>query len=260
VEQSEHTFALTLSYIGTAFHGFARQDDDVQTVQGALEAALATVFAQPVWTVGAGRTDAGVHALGQVVSFSLPDEVLNGRDLARLCRSLNALTPDDMAIRSLAPKPAGFSARFSAIEREYRYRIVAGDTPPLFTAPFVWWLPGRPWLDYNLLRAAAEHLVGEHDFQSFCVSASSIDKNTVRTVKSISIFGVDHLGEPCTVVQVIGNAFLHSMVRIIVGSLAEVGLGRRPPAWLGEALEAQDRRAAGPTAPAQGLTLWRVRY
>ena len=252
------SLALTISYIGTGFHGFARQDK-LPTVQGELEAALAVFYGREVLTVGAGRTDTGVHALGQVVSLELSADEFSRCSLASLRKSLNALTPDSITVREIQEKPAGFSARFSAVEREYRYRLVASETPPIFLAPYAWWLPERH-LDDNAMKAAALALQGEHDFRTFCVAASSADKNTVREIKSINLFSMDHLGEPCTVVQVIGNAFLHSMVRIIVGSLAEIGQRRRDPQWMAEILQARDRRLAGPTAPAHGLTLWRVRY
>ena len=252
------TLAVTLAYIGTEYHGFARQTDTL-TVQGALEEALNIVFRREVETVGAGRTDAGVHAHGQVVSFDLSQTELAERSLAQLRDSLNALTPNSLNIRSIEEKPAGFSARFSAVEREYRYRLVASEVPAMFLAPYAWWLPNQH-IDLIKMREAALYLIGEHDFKSFCVASSALEKNTVREIKHIHIFGMDHLGEPCLVIQVIGNAFLHSMVRIIVGSLVEVGYRKQEPEWLAEVLGARDRRVAGPTAPAQGLTLWRVRY
>jgi tRNA pseudouridine38-40 synthase len=115
-------------------------------------------------------------------------------------------------------------------------------------------------LDVTAMKQAASLLIGEHDFASFCVAKSAEGIRTVRELKEIFIFGIQHLGEPCIVIQVRGNAFLHSMVRVIVGSLVEVGKRNRPPEWLGEVLAAQDRRAAGQTAPAQGLTFWRVGY
>lgn len=259
MDKPTSTLALTLAYIGRDFHGFARQPGCV-TVQGELENALRTLFRHDVETVGAGRTDTGVHALGQVVSFELPTAELEQRSLARLRNSLNALTPDGISIRAITEKPAGFSARFSAVEREYRYRFVFGEVEPLFLKPFVWWLPQTGTPDVQAMKAAAPLLVGEHDFASFCVTASAQDKSTVREVLSLTFFGTDHLGESCLVLQVRGNAFLHSMIRVIAGTLLEVGLGKRPPEWLGEVLAAQDRRAAGQTAPAQGLTLWRVVY
>jgi tRNA pseudouridine38-40 synthase len=251
--------ALTTSYNGKRFHGFARQPG-LTTVQGELEGALKTLFHKDVETVGAGRTDAGVHALGQVVSFELSEEMLQGRSLDRIRNSLNALTPDDVVVRRVEERPAGFSARFSAVEREYRYRFVFNDVEPLFLCPYTWWVPSPRPIDVQAMKRAAPLLVGEHDFTSFCVAASSVGKNTVCKVLSVTIFGTDHLGESCLVLQVRGRSFLHSMVRVIAGSMLEIGAGRREPQWLTEALEARSRTAAGPTAPAQGLTLWRVRY
>jgi tRNA pseudouridine38-40 synthase len=257
-EQST-VLALTVSYNGAGFHGFARQPGQV-TIQGELEQALATLLHREVETVGAGRTDAGVHALGQVVSFDTSQDELGERSLSKLRNSLNALTPDGIVVRAIEQKPTGFSARFSATEREYRYRFVTKEVEPLFIRPFVWWVPTEQPLDIQAMKKALPYLIGEHDFTSFCVAASALDKNTVRELLSLTLFGTDHLGESCHVLQVRGTAFLHSMVRVIVGSLVDVGLRRREPEWLKEVLEARDRRAAGQTAPAQGLTLWRVRY
>lgn len=259
MDKPTSTLALTLAYIGRDFHGFARQPGCV-TVQGELEDALRTLFHCDVETVCAGRTDTGVHALGQVVSFELPSTELEQRSLSRLRNSLNALTPDSISIREIAEKPASFSARFSAVEREYRYRYVFSEVEPLFLKPFVWWVPQTTAPDVQAMKAAAPLLVGEHDFASFCVAASAQDKSTVRKILSITFFGTDHLGESCLVLQIRGNAFLHSMIRIIAGTLLEVGLGKHSPEWLGEVLAARDRRAAGQTAPAQGLTFWRVVY
>jgi tRNA pseudouridine38-40 synthase len=258
-EQQATTLALTVAYNGADFHGFARQRNQA-TVQGALETALLTLFHHEIDIVGAGRTDAGVHALGQVVSFELPTLALEGRTPERIRASLNALTPDGIVVREVAEKPAGFSARFSATEREYRYRYVFGDVEPLFLRPYTWWVPTQRPIDVQAMKRAARLLVGEHDFASFCVAASSADRNTVRKLMSVTLFGTDHLGESCLVLQVRGTAFLHSMIRVIAGSLLEVCLGRREPSWIANVLAARDRTAAGQTAPAQGLTLWRVRY
>jgi tRNA pseudouridine38-40 synthase len=251
--------ALTVAYDGTEFHGFARQPAQM-TVQGELETALKTVFGHEVATVGAGRTDAGVHALGQVLSFEMPACETAQRSLDALRNSLNALTPNAIVVRKIEEKAPGFSARFSAMEREYRYRYVLSEVEPLFLRPYVWWIPTRNPIDVQAMKSAAPFLVGEHDFSSFCVAASSANRNTVREILSITIFETDHLGESCLVLQVRGTAFLHSMVRIIAGSMLEIALGRREPRWLEEVLAKRDRRAAGQTAPAQGLTLWRVRY
>lgn len=249
---------LTVAYDGTGYAGFARQPQ-VQTVQGKLEEALRIVTRAPVTTVCAGRTDAGVHALGQQVSFPVAGELGTEMDLERLRRSLNALTPDDIVIRGARFEGAGFSARFDAREREYRYRIVTGSTPPVFLRRFSWWCKGQP-LDVASMLSAADHLIGEHDFRSFCMAASAEGRSTWRRLDHLELSGETHLGEEHLVLRVVGNAFLHNMVRIIVGTLVEVGAGRRDPSWVAEVLGSRDRSAAGPTAPACGLTFWEVRY
>lgn len=246
--------ALTVAYDGAPFAGFARQPG-LDTVQGRIEAALATALRREVMTTGAGRTDTGVHALGQVVSFDADGDE---PEPSRLRRSLDALTGQGLVVRDVRLARQGFSARFDAVSREYRYRIVAGSVPPLFLGRFAWHVAGD--LDPAAMAEAAGHLVGEHDFRSFCVTESGRDKRTVRRLDAVEIFDDEHLGEACLTVRVVGNAFLHSMVRVIVGTLVEVGAGRRSPEWVAEAIEARDRTAAGPTAPAPGLTLWRVEY
>jgi tRNA pseudouridine38-40 synthase len=258
-DDNRPVLALTVAYEGSGFHGFARQSGQV-TVQGELEHALQTLYKTPIETVGAGRTDAGVHANGQVVSFALDPKQLVSRGLPKLMQSLNALTPDGLVVRAIEQKEPGFSARFSAKERIYRYRLYPRAVPPVFMAPYAWWLPGEQPLDVNAMRQAAQYLVGEHDFASFCVAKSAVDKTTVREITGIFIFGMQHLGEPLVMVEVSGNAFLHSMVRVIVGTLVEVGLRRRQSEWVAEVLAATKRQAAGPTAPAHGLTFWRVKY
>ncbi len=246
--------ALVVSYDGASFSGFARQPGQ-RTVQGSIEAALATVLRADIEVTGAGRTDTGVHALGQVVSFEAPDTM---PETPVLLRSINALCGPDIVISEVRRTSAGFSARFDAVAREYRYRLAPGPVPPLFLSRYAWWVERT--LDLVVMRKAAVSLIGEHDFRSFCVSGSAKDGGTARVLELVDIAPETVLGEECVTVRVLGNAFLHSMVRVIVGSLVEVGAGRRDPSWLGEALEARDRAAAGPTAPAHGLTLWRVDY
>ena len=248
------TLVLVLSYDGSGFSGFARQPG-LETVQGRVEMALQTALRRECQTVGAGRTDAGVHAKAQVMSL-----VADGSEPepAVLLRSLNALVGAGIVVTEVRFAPQDFSARHSAISREYRYRLVPGTVPPLFLAPYAWWVKGP--LDLPAMRSAAECLIGEHDFRSFCVAASADDQPTRRRLDLVEIASEPALGEQSIVVRVSGNAFLHSMVRTIVGSLVEVGLGRRPPSWMAEALEACDRAAAGPTAPARGLVLWHVEY
>lgn len=246
-------FALTVSYDGSRFAGFARQPGQV-TVQGRVEDALKTILGERIETTGAGRTDAGVHALGQVVSFEFGAPL----EAPPLVRSLNALTGEGIVVTGLRQAPDGFSARHSALAREYRYRIVPGPVPPLFLGPYSWWVKGT--LDLSAMREAASALLGEHDFKSFCVASSAEGKPTCRRLDVVDIAPESALGEHSVVVRIVGNAFLHSMVRVIVGSLVEVGTGRREAGWLAEALAACDRSAAGPTAPPQGLTLWQVTY
>lgn len=251
---ASHALAIEIAYDGEPFSGFARQPGR-DTVQGRLESALATVLRRDVVTTGAGRTDAGVHALGQVVSFDA-----NGEEPPPpvLKRSLQALTGHHIVIRDVRMARAGFSARFDALAREYRYRIVDGKVPPLFLARFAWHVPAE--LDITRMREAASVLIGEHDFRSFTLTQSAQGKNTVRRIDALEIVSEEHLGETCVCVRVVGNAFLHSMVRVVVGSLVEVGAGRRRVSWLGEVLGARDRATAGPTAPAHGLTFHAVSY
>lgn len=251
---AEPVLSLTVAYDGAGFSGFARQPDQ-RTVQGQLERALSIALRRPVETVCAGRTDTGVHALGQVVSFPCADADIDER---ALLRSLNALVGEDIVVREIRWARPGFSARFDAVSREYRYRIVSGPVPPLFLGSVAWWTPRV--LDVEAMREGAGHLPGEHDFRSFCLTEAAEGRRTFRRVNTIGLAEEEHLGERCLVLRVEGNAFLRSMVRVIVGTLVEVGAGRREPGWVAEALAACDRSAAGPTAPARGLTLWRVGY
>ncbi len=257
VEMSAQTLAVTLSYNGAPFSGFARQSNQL-TVQGNLEEVLALLFKREVETTCAGRTDAGVHALGQVVSFDVNEDELAGRTPLNLRRSLNALTHDAMTVRDVALKQPGFSARFDAKMREYRYFLCVDDTPPVFMKDFSWFVQGS--LDVPAMETAAQYLLGEHDFKSFCLAASAEGKPTNRNVSEISFHPAVIMGETMVVVHVVGNAFLHSMVRAIMGTLVAVGRGQRPPEWVAEVLAACDRRAAGENAPARGLVLWHVVY
>lgn len=247
-------YKLTLSYNGANFCGFARQPEQL-TVQGDLERALSTLTREPIETVCAGRTDAGVHAREQVVNFftSMPDMTAKSK-----IQSLNALTHDDIAVKAIEQVDDDFSARFSVNWREYRYFISNGSVPPIFEKDFSWWVPKE--LNLDAMREGASHLIGEHDFKSFCLAASSIDKTTTRCVHEISIDKTEFFGEELVCIKVVGNAFLHSMVRTIVGTLALVGHEKRDPEWVKDVLNAQDRRAAGENAPACGLVFWHVEY
>lgn len=256
-ETPERTLSLTVSYNGAPFSGFARQPGQL-TVQGELEQALSLVFRRHMEVVCSGRTDAGVHALGQVVSFDVANDELEGRNLYSLRRSLNALTHEDITVREVEERQPGFSARFDAQWREYHYHVCLDEVPPLFMRDFSWYVHGQ--LDIDAMREAAAHLVGEHDFKSFCMAASAVGKPTCRNVHEISLSREMIMGEGILTIKVVGNAFLHSMVRTIVGTLVMVGRGQRKPEWVREVLEARNRTAAGENAPAAGLVFWRVQY
>ena len=256
------TYALTLAYNGLKFSGFARQKDPaISTVQEALEQALATVLRLdvPPQTVCAGRTDAGVHALNQVVSFELSTPTFTAEQCAQIMRSLNALTPPDITVKELRPVQSGFSARFDALSREYRYYIFNKPYPPTFMRDFAWHFPQD--INTNSLKIATNYLLGEHDFRSFCTSASAPpEKNTVRTITILELIEQDIMGEELLTIRIVGNAFLHSMVRIIVGTLVEIAAGKREAEEIPHILASATREAAGQTAPAHGLTLYQVKY
>lgn len=249
--------AAWLSYNGAPFSGFARQNDQL-TVQGNIEEALELLFRRPIETTCAGRTDSGVHALCQVISFDLLDDEWARRKPETFLRSLNALTDENISIREVRPMQEDFSARFSALSREYRYFICTDAATPLLMDKFSWHLE-RP-LDIARMASASQYLLGEHDFKSFCMAVSAKDKPTHRYVGEISFSQEEIWGSHFVVMRVVGNAFLHSMVRTMVGTLVLVGLGKRDPEWVAEVLAAKSRQAAGQNAPAQGLVLWNVRY
>ncbi len=250
------SLVIRLGYRGEEFCGYAEQPGK-RTVAGELRQALETILRRPCELTCAGRTDAGVHAIAQHVSVPLSAEELSF-PAARLRRSLVALTPDDISILGLYRGQPDFSARFDAVMRSYRYRICAGDSRPVMAWDHAWWYKGS--LDAARMDEAAQVLVGEHDFKSFCKALSAVDKPTCRYVESLSVRELEEASERLVCVDVVGNAFLHNMVRTIVGTLVEVGRGHRDPSWVAEALAACDRRAAGPCAPARGLTFMGVEY
>ena len=263
--EMSRTVALEVAYNGAPFAGFARQaEPHVKTVQGELEQALALLYRREVKTVCAGRTDAGVHARGQVVSFDVSNAEWERKTPRSLQRSLNALVDEGIAIASVAERPHGFSARFDAQWREYHYHICTQSARPVLVMPLVWHLGGMD-LDVEAMGRAARRFVGEHDFKSFCMASSAHlieadGRSTCRNVIACEVYPEMLVGMPVITVRVVGNAFLHSMVRTMVGTLVEVGRGRRDPAWIDEVLAARDRSAAGQNAPAAGLTFWRVGY
>jgi tRNA pseudouridine38-40 synthase len=242
---------LDVAYDGTGFHGWAAQPG-LRTVEGSLAAALATVLrVDAVELTCAGRTDAGVHARGQVVHCDLPAAY---DDLERLARRLNGVLDTDVRVLRAGPAPAGFDARFSAVWRRYAYRIA--DRPeavdPLRRASVLTW--GRP-LDAALMNQAALALVGEHDFAAFCRR-----REGASTVRELLELVWTREADGLLVAHVRADAFCHSMVRSLVGCALAVGEGRRPPEWAGDVLAAGLRDSAVSVAPAHGLTLEEVGY
>ena len=253
------TIVLRLAYSGGAYSGFAeQQQEDVRTVAGELRRGLETFLRREVELTCAGRTDAGVHALRQYVSFPADSEEELQIPRRRWLRAMDALLPRDIAVQEVYHAPAGFSARFDACSRTYVYRIADRPNRPVLTRDHVWWQ--RMPLDDAAMARAAQHLVGEHDFKSFCKAASAEGKPTCRNVMNVGFERTVEMGEDVLAFTITGNAFLHSMVRTIVGTLVEVGARRRDEAWVADVLQACDRAAAGPTAPACGLVFTDVAY
>ena len=243
---------LTLAYDGTGFRGWAHQRDQ-RTVEGVLRDALGRFLGSTPDLAVAGRTDAGVHARAQVASFALEPGAEGTVDLERLQRSVNSMLGPEVVVTQARLAPLGFDARFSATAREYRYRIETGPWPDPFDAPFVWHRPGE--LSLPRMRAAATHLLGERDFASFCRRPPR-DGSTVRRLDRLAIARTGSRIE----IAATANAFLHQMVRSLVGTLVTVGAGSRDPQEMPDVLAARDRSAAGQLAPAHGLTLERVVY
>jgi tRNA pseudouridine38-40 synthase len=244
-------YKVTLAYDGTDFVGWQRQATGA-SVQGLLEDALYPFENQRIVMTGAGRTDAGVHALGQVAAFSLE----RPRDPAVLVRALNARLPPTVRVLDGAEVPSSFHPRFDAASKSYRYRIFTGPVLGPFEYRYAWHLPGP--LDIEAMSEAASLLVGRHDFASFQSAGSDVE-STVRELFESRVERKSN-GARYLLYHVRGDGFLRHMVRAIVGSLVEVGKGRRRASWIGEALAACDRTAAGPNAPPDGLCLTAVEY
>jgi tRNA pseudouridine38-40 synthase len=240
-------YRLTIAYDGSGFHGYAA-NPGVRTVQGELEAALATVTGGAVATVVAGRTDAGVHARANVVSFEGSGDL----DTGRLQRSLTSMLGPEIVVREAVAVPDGFDARFSAATRRYRYRIDTGPVPDPLLRHSAWHVPHD--LDSGAMNRAASAFVGEHDFASLCRAAA--DRTTVRTILAAGW----EQAPPGLVYDVTGLAFCHQMVRSMVALCVEVGRGRVAADRVPGILEARDRNAARGAAPPHGLVLWEVGY
>ena len=247
----KRNYKLKISYDGTRYYGWEHQPDK-ETIQGKLENVLAIMCDVPVSEldiVGAGRTDAGVHARAMTASAVLdvemePDEI---RDY------MNRYLPDDIAVTEVRVASDRFHARYNAQGKTYQYTLFDGPVHPVFNRKYYYALD-RP-IDDELMAKAAEYIVGEQDFKSFCGN-SHFKKSTVRKIDRLDV----RRSKGYIYITVHGNGFLQNMVRIIVGTLIEVGYGRMKPEDIPAILEKKDRRAAGPTAPAKGLCLIKVDY
>ena len=244
-----YNYKLTIQYDGTRYRGWQVQGNTDQTIQGKLEGVLSRLTGQPVEVHGSGRTDAGVHALGQVANVKLPRPV----EPLELLGELNRYLPADIGVIAAEPAPERFHARLNARSKTYRYRIWNSAIPNVLERSYLYALP-EP-LDVAAMERAAADLVGTHDFRSFC-GLKRFKKSTVRTITHIAITqdGAE------VRLEFTGNGFLMRMVRILAGTLVEVGLGQREADSMPAVLAAQDRAAAGPALPAQGLALVRVEY
>ena len=246
---------VDLAYDGTGFRGWARQKGDaVRTVQQVVEEALSTLAGLPVASTAAGRTDAGVHAEHQVVHCDVPDGCRLVTDLGRARAALDAMCGPEVAIWRVRRVPASFDARFSAASRRYRYRLAEGTAMSPLERHRTWHVQ-PPRLDVARMDEGGQHLVGEHDFSSFCRRAG--DQHLVRRIDRLT---VRRRPAGLVTVDVGGKAFCHQMVRSVVGCLTAIGRGRHPPQWAAEVLAARDRQAVGEIAPPHGLTLTAVSY
>jgi tRNA pseudouridine38-40 synthase len=241
------TLRATLAYDGTEFHGFQVQPG-LPTVQEAVEAKLARVTGEKIRIVGAGRTDAGVHATGQVISFTTGARIPTDK----VAIALNSLAPQSLMVRDVREEAAGFHARFGATSRSYQYAMLRGDPSP-FLRRYAAWTPTLERTER--MRAGLEELVGRHDFTSFC-AAGAETHTRVRTIMSAELIERGRL----VLLEITADGFLQQMVRTIVGTLLEVERGALEPEQIAIILAAKDRRQAGPTAPAHGLCFTRATY
>lgn len=240
---------LLLQYEGTRYQGWQRQQSTDNTIQGKFELLLSRMCGEQIEIIGSGRTDAGVHALGQVANFHTCSEM----PLDEMLTYMNQYLPDDIAVIGIAEAAPRFHSRLNACGKHYIYRIVNSDIPNVFLRRYSLSVPEK--LDVQAMRKAAAYLCGEHDFKSF-TSAKKSKKSTVRRIDSIEITQTGtELGFSFR-----GNGFLYHMIRILAGTLLEVGKGERDPESIPELLDARNRELAGPLLPAKGLTLVEIYY
>lgn len=242
-------YRLLLKYDGTKLNGWQKQGNTENTIQGKLEAILERMYGTYVEIHGSGRTDAGVHALGQVANFHAPANF----SLEEIKSTLNEYLSKDIRVLKVETVDERFHARLTAKGKTYEYRIDNGEIADPFTRKYT--MREEEPLDLEAMKTAASFLLGTHDFKSFCAN-KKMKKSTVRTITKILI----EEDQGLVTIRYTGNGFLYNMVRILTGTLIEVGRGMRKPEELRDIIEAEDRGAAGFTAPAQGLFLVEVDY
>lgn len=247
----KQNYKITLQYEGTRYDGWQKQGNTEMTIQGKIEAILKKMTDVDVEIHGSGRTDAGAHAMGQVANFFLYDEAI--ADAEEIKSYLNRYLPEDIAVTAVQLAEERFHSRLNAVKKIYTYQIETGDRRDVFIRRMQYGL-GQP-LDAKAMKEAAALLCGTHDFKSFCGNRK-MKKPTVRTVESIQV----QRNGSVVALSFVGDGFLQNMVRIMVGTLIEVGQGKRTPQSMTDILQAKDRQAAGVTAPAEGLCLTGVMY
>ena len=244
---------LIVAYDGTNYCGWQVQPNGI-TIEQVLNENLSKLLGEEITVTGASRTDSGVHSMGNVAIFDTETRM----PADKISFALNQRLPEDIVVQDSCEVPSDWHPRYQVSRKTYEYRILNRTFR----------MPNRRLdtyfyhhkLDVDKMKQAASYLVGEHDFKSFCMAASAVGKPTHRDVMELSVYPEVIAGTEVVTIRVVGNAFLHSMVRTMVGTLVEVGRGSKSPAWVGDVLAACDRRAAGQNAPAAGLVFWKVEY
>tara|TARA_Y100001936_G_scaffold62408_1_gene61484 strand:+ start:3018 stop:3764 length:747 start_codon:yes stop_codon:yes gene_type:complete len=242
-----------VAYLGVDFHGFA-ENPGVTSVAGEINKAITLVAGEPVSVTCAGRTDKGVHAVGQVVSFDIPDHI----SLERLALSVNSQCGPSVLFTDLEIVDKNFDARFSAVSRTYSYRILNGRDLDPFLSDRAWHISDE--LDVDSMQKASSYLIGEHDFSSFCKKPKLKSGDTVSLVRHVNSAEWNSISETDLFFEICASSFCHQMVRSIVGTLVDVGLGKIPCDDMPRIITLSDRQAAGRIAPPHGLTLLSVKY
>ena len=245
----KRNFCGVVQYEGTRYQGWQRQTSTQNTIQGKLEALLTKIAGETIEVTGSGRTDAGVHAYGQVINFRMDTE----KTPQQLLQDINEYLPEDIALISLKVASDRFHARLNAVAKEYRYRVLNSEIPHIFDRKYVYQIPDR--LDVGAMKKGISFFLGTHDFKAF-TSKKKIKKSTVRTIYDISI----EEKEEELIFTFFGDGFLYHMVRIIMGTLLEIGLHKREPDSIPLLFESGDRAGAGFLVPGQGLALMKVYY